>query len=230
MPERPCGRHDCPVVDPGELDRRRLHTTAWPKGTIRYRAAKLTHAGAAFTPKGLGYGRFSPLPGRAHTSVAEQRSAALLESAFHEASGPNPRIYRVQLARYALVEVRFRSDVALIDLRDPALHALGLDPVRLTDAGPLHYGCTQQVASALVGTKRTHGFLWTSRQGRLHHERNREGLASEVLHHQRLDVAVVYRPDFAGRVDVGDPSPLLAGDEPLRFVVELANLLSIAIL
>ena len=81
-----------------------------------------------------------------------------------------------------------------------------------------------------MATKDTSGFLWTSRQGRMHAERNRDGLASEVLHHQRLDVAVVYRNELRGRVRIIDTEPLLDGDEPTRFVRELANLLRIAIL
>lgn len=230
MPDRPCGRSDCPIVDPADIDRRRLHVLTWPKGTERYRAAKLRHADSVFTPEGLGEGRFSPLPGRPHTYVAEQRSAALLESALHEASGPNPRIYRAQLAQYGLLRVRFAQEVKLVDLRDDALSALGVDPAALTDALPLHYGCTRQVAERMVGTKGSHGFVWTSRQGRMHAERNRDGLASEVLQHQRLDVAIVYRTELPGRVRIVDAEPLLDGDDLTRFVRELANLLRIAVL
>ena len=202
----------------------------WPKGTERYRAAKLRYADSVFTPEGMGEGRFSPLDGRPHTYVAEQRSAALLESALHEANGPNPRIYRAQLAQYGLVRLRFAPEVRLIDLRDEALAALGIEPAGLTDALPRHYACTRQVAEHLVGTKASHGFVWTSRQGRMHAERNRDGLASEVLQHQRLDVAVVYRTELPGRVRIVDTEPLLEGDELTRFVRELANLLRIAVL
>jgi hypothetical protein len=45
-----------------------------------------------------------------------------------------------------------------------------------------------------------------------------------------LDVAVVYRKELSGRVRIVDTEPLLDGDEPTRFVRELANLLRIAIL
>jgi RES domain-containing protein len=230
MADRPCGLPDCPIIDPERIDRRRLRVVTWEPGAERYRATRLRHADSVFTPEGMGEGRFSPLAGRPHTYVAEQRSAALLESALHEANGPNPRIYRVQLAQYGLVRVRFAPAVKLVDLRDDALAALGIEPTELTDALPRHYACTRQVAERLVATKDTSGFLWTSRQGRMHAERNRDGLASEVLHHQRLDVAVIYRNELPGRVRIIDTEPLLDGDEPTRFVRELANLLRIAIL
>ena len=230
MLDRPCGRFDCPVIDPGGIDRRRLRTVTWGAGSERYRAAKLRHADSVFTPEGMGQGRFSPLAGRPHTYVAEQRSAALLESALHEANGHNPRIYRAQLAQYGLMRVRFAPEVRLIDLRDEALATLGIEPAQLTDALPLHYACTRQVAERLVGAKDSHGFVWTSRQGRMHAERNRDGLASEVLQHQRLDVAVVYRTELRGRVRIVETEPLMQGDELTRFVRELANLLRIAVL
>ncbi len=230
MVDRPGGRGVGPVVDPAVIDRRRLRVVTWEPGTERWRATKRRHADSVFTPEGLGNGRFSPLPGRPHTYVAEQRSAALLESVLHEANGPNPRIYRAQLAQHQLVRVRFSAEVRLIDLRDDALAELGLDPAQLTDALPRHYPDTQAVAARLAGAKDTHGFVWTSRQGRMHRERNRDGLAAEVLEHQRLDAAVVYRPDLPGRVRIVDTQPLLDGDGLTRFVRELANLLRIAVL
>lgn len=230
MPERPCGRQNCPIVDAHGIDKRRLRVVEWPAGTERYRAVSLRHADSTFTPADVGDGRFSPLANRPHLYVAEQRSAAVLESALHEANGPSPRIYRAQLAKYGLARVRFAGALSLIDLRDDALASLDVEPHALTDALPLHYPCTQQVAAHLVGAKGSHGFVWTSRQGRMHAERNRDGLASEVLEHQRLDVAVVYRPDVRCRVRTGEPEPLLTAGEPTRFVQELANLLRIAIL
>ena len=230
MPDGPCGRSDCPIIDPERIDRRRLRVVRWPAGTERYRATRLRYSDSVFTPEGIGQGRFSPIAGRSHTYVAEQRSAALLESALHEANGPNPRIYRAQLGQYGLLRTRFSGEITLIDLRDDALESLSIRPDELTDALPLHYACTQQVAEHLAGSKDSHGFVWTSRQGRMHGERNQDGLASEVLQHQRLDVAVMYRPDLPGRVQILGTEPLLERNEPSRFVRELANLLRIAIL
>jgi len=229
--ERPCGRSDCPILDPRSLDRRRLRVVGWPAGAERFRATQLRYADTVFTPEGLGRGRFSPLAARSHTYVAEQQSAALLESVLHEANGPNPRIYRAQLSQHGLVRVRFSAEVVLLDLRDDALAALNVEPAALTDAPALHYDCTRQVAEHLAGAKASHGFVWTSRQGRMHAERNSDGLAAEVLQHQRLDVAAVYRPDMPRRTRVMDTTLLLDNkNEPTRFVRELANLLRIAIL
>ncbi len=226
----PCGRADCPIIAPANIDRRRLRTIELPAGTERFRVGQLRFGDSLFAPAGAGNGRFSPLADRQHLYVAEQRSAALLESALHEASGPNPRIYRAQLARYELMRVRLRSTTPLLDLRDAALDALGLERHQLTGAGPRHYPCTQVVAERLAGTKGCHGLLWTSRQGTLHAERNPDGLASEVLRHDSLDVAVVYRPDHRGRIDILEREPLVQHDEVSRFALELASLLRIAVL
>lgn len=228
--ESPCGLANCPIVAASTIDRRLLKVETLEPGPIRYRVAPTQFADAGFTPAGVGNGRFSPLDRREHTYVAEQRSAALLESALHEAAGPNPRIYRAQLARYELVTVQFRGALSLVDLRDDALAALGLERRQLTGSTARHYPCTRRVAERLAGTKGTAGLLWTSRQGLLHAERNPDGLASEVLRHESLDVAVVYRPDFAGGVDVVDRTPLVVNGEPSRFALELANLLRIAVL
>ncbi len=216
-------------MQPGDIDRRSLHLVDVDSGATFFRVTRPEYA-STFTPAGTGHARFSPLPDRSHTYVAEQRSAALLESALHEASGPNARIYRAQLSALVLTEVRFTGALRLVDLRDDALAALGLDRRELTDAGPRHYTCTQAVAARLAGTKGADGLLWTSRQGALHAERNRDGLASEVLRHESLDVAVVYTPDDVGTLEHLASEPLLVNDRPTRFVLELANLLRIAIL
>ncbi len=226
----PCGRADCPIVSPDAIDRRSLKVHTLEAGAERYRASQLRFGASVFTPPGNGDGRFSPLDGRGHTYVAAQRSAAILESALHEATGPNPRIYVVTLAGFGLHRLRFVEPARLIDLRDPALAELGLLRSQLTGAGPLHYACTRAVAQRIVGSKGTVGLVWTSRQGALHAERNPDGLASEVLRHESLDVAVVYSPDHFGAIEVVDSDSLAVNGVPTRFVVELANLLRIAIL
>ncbi|MFK8022703.1 MAG: RES domain-containing protein [Ilumatobacter sp.] len=230
MRDTPCGRVDCPIVDPGDIDRRSLRLDTIAAGATRFRVARTEFGTRVFAPLGVGNRRFSPLEGRGHTYVAEQRSAAVLESALHEAAGPNPRIYAATLAAFGLYRLHFDSELRLIDLRDSALIDLGLDRSQLTGADPMHYACTRRVAEALAGTKRTAGVVWTSRQGALHAERNPDGLASEVLRHQSLDVAVLYEPDTPGNVTVTGPEPLVVAGSPTRFVVELANLLRIAIL
>ena len=230
MREAPCGRADCPIVEPGSIDRRSLRTHHLDAGTEWFRVARTVHQAQPFAPPGSGNGRFSPLDGRGHCYIAAQRSASLLESALHEASGPNPRIYAAALQAFSISRVRLRRPVRLVDLRDDALAKLGASRDQLTGAGGLHYPCTQAVAQHLVGSKSSIGFVWTSRQGALHAERNPDGLASEVLRHDSLDVAVLYSPDGAGMVEMVDSSPLVTAAGPSRFVLELANLLRIAIL
>lgn len=161
--------------------------------------------------------------------MAEQRSAALLESALHEASGPDPRIYLSSLASYEILHIQFDATIRLIDLRDPALDNLGIDRAQISNAAPQHYRCTQAVAAQLVDSKGTCGFVWTSRQGTMHAQRNSDGLASEVLRHTALDAAIVYSPDYQGMTTVLQRWPLVVDSQPIRFVRELANLLRIPI-
>ena len=51
-----------------------------------------------------------------------------------------------------------------------------------------------------------------------------------MLRHESLDVAVLYSPDAAKALEVIESEPLVSGTGPSRFVLELANLLRIAIL
>ncbi len=230
MREPPCGRTDCPIAEPDGIDRRALRIHTLDAGTEWYRAAPHEFSRLSFTPAGVGNGRFSPLADRGHTYLAEQRSATLLESVLHETAGANPRIYAARLARFSLCRTQLTRPVRLVDLRDDALTRLGLDRSRLTGADASHYGCTRRVAERLVGSKGSVGLIWTSRQGSLHAQRNPDGLASEVLHHLRLDATVLYEPDAAGAVEVVDAEPLVVSGAPIRFVLDLANLLRIAVL
>ena len=230
MRDAPCGQADCPIVGPSDIDRRSLLTQTLDTGTEWFRVARTAHGTQPFAPPGSGYGRFSPLGARGHSYIAAQRSASLLESALHEASGPNPRIYAATLQAYTLHRLRLRHQVRLVDLRDGALARLGLVREQLTGTGGLHYPCTRVVAERIVGSKSSVGFVWTSRQGALHGDRNPDGLAAEVLRHDSLDVAVLYSPDSAKALEVIESEPLVSGTGPSRFVLELANLLRIAVL
>lgn len=218
------------MLDPRSLNSAVLGTKTIAAGSEFYRATRVQYGDQVFTPEGKGNGRFSPLDGRTHAYIAELRSAALLESALHEADGPNPRIYAAALAGYELHRVRFTKALHLIDLRDDALDKLGFTRNQLTGSGARHYACTRQVGEYLVGEHRCAGLLWTSRQGTLHAQRNPDGLASEVLRHESLDVGAVYRPDHDGEVQITERVPLVQDSKPTRFVIELANLLRIAIL
>ena len=128
------------------------------------------------------------------------------------------------------LRLRLNDQIRLVDLRDGALARLGLDREQLTGAGGLHYPCTRVVAERIVGSKSSCGFVWTSRQGSLHAGRNPDGLASEVLRHDSRDVAVLSSPDAATALEVIESEPLVSGTGSSRFVLELANLLCIAIM
>lgn len=230
MRDAPCGQLDCPIVDPERIDRRSLRTHVLPAGSEWFRVSRAVHGNQPFTPPHTGNGRFSPLGERGHTYIAEQRTASLLESALHEAAGPNPRIYSSVLRNFVLTRLRLSTPAKLVDLRDSALADLGIERDALTGADAQHYPCTRLVAERVAGAKSSVGLVWTSRQGVLHAERNPDGLASEVLRHDSLDVAVLYSPDVVGRVDVLSVEQLVVDDAPTRFIVELANLLRIAVL
>lgn len=214
----------------------------YPADSVFYRASKTKHRDSMWTPPdnqsaagGGNGGRFSPLDSRNHLYLAQTRTAAILESALHHASGPEPRIYRHELAGWEVSELVLDQSVRLIDLRDDALHRLGIDRDQITGAGAMHYPCTRAWAAGLVarkvGGQRTHGFAWTSRQGRLHSQAHPGGLIADVLAHRAIDVAVLYQPDSSAvpRL-VGEPTLLVQGQEPARLIVELANLIQTPLL
>lgn len=87
---------------------------------------------------GTGDSRSSPLLGVSQVSVSRRATPALLGSAFHDATPPEPRIYPHRLADWSLSCVQLQVDVRLIDLRDPELERLGLERSRLVSSLPAH--------------------------------------------------------------------------------------------
>ena len=230
----PCGLPDCPVRPPTTAITKHLKTTTVPHGDELYRCVPTGHAAESLVP-GLGNSRFAPLEGRHHTYVGWTKTAAILESALHEANGPNPAVYLAQLGKWQLASLVFDTTIRLYDLRDEALASLGLDRTELTATSPRHYPCSRAWASELagrsVGGYQTHGLIWTSRQGDLHAQANQAGLAADLLRHRAIDAAVVWAPPFDGRLrSTSEPVPLVNGREPIRLVNELANLIGVAIL
>src|SRR5690606_11764288 len=126
-----CGLEDCPVPMPTPALLARLRTEVVPAGARLRRGHKITHPDATALVPGEGDTRFAPLPGVHHVYLAEMSFAALLESALHEATPPEPRIYQAQLARWMESEVAVAHDVRLIDLRDQQLERLGLERAQL---------------------------------------------------------------------------------------------------
>jgi hypothetical protein len=166
-----CGRGNCPVPQPDSALLRRLRTQTLPAGTLLRRGQKVAHPDPSTLVPGVGNTRFAPLAGIRHVYVAATTFAALLESAFHDAAPPAPRIPAAVLAQWAEAEVALRHDIRLIDLRDPGLDRLGIDRAALVSTSAAHYPCTRAWARALhhrrVGGHQTHGLIWHSRQTEL---------------------------------------------------------------
>lgn len=125
----------------------------------------------------MGNARFSPLPvgGSAIPTmyVATTQTVAFLETAFHEVHHIGTRIIseRLRLATCGLVALTIPEPTPLIDLRDEALHRVGLARAQLVATTPEHYSCTREWAAALhrrrVGGVAPVGLLWRSRVAEL---------------------------------------------------------------
>lgn len=204
----------CPVPDPDEVDLRRLTSVVLPAGTPlrrghrrRYEPDVPVPAGDAVPAPPL-MGRFAPVVGASHAYVARREVAALLESVLHEVVPGIPRIRWRRLDGWALSHVTLRADARLIDLRDGALAALGLERRQLVATDPSHYPCTRRWAERLcgrhVGGKPTLGLLWHSRQAELHADQGVRPLLADVLVGEQAEVAVLWPPSRL---------PLLAAEE-----------------
>ncbi len=170
---------DCPspatrtVPDPNAAALRHLRTMTLPAGTPFATAYRRSRWPAQFNASGLGTARFSPL--RVDGDIvptmyaARRDTVALLESVFHEVHGAGPRIVSepLDLATRGLVRLRTPAPVALFDLRDDALTAMGLTRRQLPSALAAHYPCTRRWAEVLhgrgVGRVRPIGIIWGSR-------------------------------------------------------------------
>jgi hypothetical protein len=223
----------CPVPDPDPVVLRRIRTSRLAAGTVLFRGHRTGHHPAELVP-GVGDSRFAPLPGAAHAYVSRRRAPALLESAFRDATPPEPRIYAHRLAQWSLSEVRLVAGIRVIDLRDAELNRLGIGRDALVTTLPAHYACTREWAAALhgraVGGQRTHGLLWHSRQAELHAAADHNPLITDLLGSgEATEVAVVYAPPAPQRVleDTG-PGPLAAGDGE-RIALAVANLIGAAV-
>ena len=229
-----CGRDDCPVRSPAGAVLRRLRTCSLPPETLLRRGHQIAHPDPSILVPGIGNTRFAPLEDTRHVYVAETTFAAMLESAFHDAAPPAPRVPVAVLAQWAEAEVALRNGVRLIDLRDLELDRLGIDRSALVATSAAHYPCTRVWARALhgrrVGGHDTHGLLWHSRQAELHARamEHRPALR-ELIDTHPAEVAVLWAPPAPddllrvtghglGRLDYGE------GD---RYVTDLLALLGI---
>lgn len=163
----------CPVPDVVDIDLRRLRLAYLEPGRLLHRVHNKDYPATTFNPSGAGEGRFSPLPGHAHTYAGDTATVALLEMVFHNVHWSTARVVyaATDLAGYALTRVRVERRLPVVDLRDPALDLLGLNRGQLTATTAAHYPCTRQWAQRLVGRSiggiSTVGLLWNSRVAEL---------------------------------------------------------------
>lgn len=194
-----CGRTDCPVPVPTSDVLRHLRTVTWRAGLALRRGHQRIHPNPTELVPAVGDSRFAPLTNVRHVCVARTTFAALLESTFHDAAPPFPRLPEVVLSRWDEAEVMLTADVRLIDLRDTVLDDLDLDRKQLTATSAAHYPCTREWSRQLhgrhVGGQPTHGLVWHSRQLELHARaaRHRPAL-TELLDQHPAEVAILWAP------------------------------------
>lgn len=231
----PCGRADCPVAP---LDKRRLgkiKATTLPAGTKVYRGVRSPHSPTSMVP-GVGDSRFAPLPDTSHVYVSRTATAALLESALHHLSGPQPTIWRVELERWSLGHTALATEARLADLRDPALTRLGIERTELVDTQPVHYACTREWAAELqhhmIDREPIDGILWNSRQADIHARANKFGLLGDLLTHRQIEVAVLWSPHGPARpfkARGASIRPLVTEEGVDQLMLELSALLQVPI-
>lgn len=225
----PCGDPSCPVAEPDPAKLRRVRTVTVAAGSRWWRGTR--HQPGRLAPPGSGDTRFAPLPGTAHGYFGRTRTVALLESALHEASGPDPAIYVAALAGWVVAEVALTAELRLVDLRDSELGRLGVARFALVDTTPRHYGCTRGWASVLQARRPAGhpvaGILWHSRQADLHARSQRGGLLADVLTHTPAEVAVAWHPHGPASPfrPTGAREVLIEDGQPTRLLRELSALI-----
>ena len=210
----PCGSDACPVAPLTDELLDSVSSVAVDDDRTWYRGGNSRFAFDELVP-GAGDSRFAPLPGTGHVYVGATRTVALLESALHEASGPQPTVYQAQLVGLAVAGVKLTITVRLADLRDAQLDRMGVARKQLVNTTPAHYPCTRAWATQLqdhrVEDEPLHGILWHSRQADLHAQATAGGVFADVVRHQAAEVAVLWHPH-------GPEQPLVQVEEPEHLV------------
>lgn len=226
----PCGSAACPVAAPTSEVLRSIRTRVVGTDRTWWRSSRLHPE--ALAPPGTGDTRFAPLADTAHGYVGATRTVALLETALHAASGPDPTIFVVTLAGWAVSGVELTAALRLADLRDPQLARLGIPRSALVDTTPRHYPCTREWAKRLQthrpGGRQVAGVLWHSRQADLHARSRPTGLLADLLTHRPAEVAVVWHPHGPATPfrATGNRTPLVNGGAPSRLLTELSALIA----
>lgn len=231
----PCGSRACPVAEPTPDRVRGVRTTVAGAGARTWYRGGSTAYAADMTVPGAGDTRFAPLPDTRHVYIGATLTVAVLESALHEASGPDPTIYLAGLAGQGITPVELTGPVRFADLRDDALTRLDVPRAALVDTTPAHYACSRAWAEVLHGHRpggyQVEGILWHSRQADLHARANPDGLAADLVRHQPAEVAVIWHPHGRSRplTLAGDTIALVDGGRPARPLVELSALIGVPI-
>lgn len=132
----------------------------------------------AFNGSAKGDTRFAPVADARGETVptlygGDTRTVVLLETVFHDVHGVAPRvIYEGRdLAGRGLATLTSPTRLPLVDLRDDALQAIGLDRTQLVTTTPAHYACTREWGMTLherkIGGVAPAGLLWRSRVAEL---------------------------------------------------------------
>lgn len=225
----------CPVPTPDQVDLRRLTSTVLSAGTPLRRGHKTKYTadqlvpGSEDLPAPTAMTRFGPVPGVAHAYVARREVAALLESVLHDVVPGTPRIRWPQLVRWSLSHVTLKRDTRLIDLRDPALVALGLERGQLVATDPAHYPCTRLWSDRLhdrhIGGRATSGLIWHSRQAEIHADQGVRPILADVLVGEQAEVAVLWSARTRPLLSVQAGPWRVDRGRGLELVRDVANLL-----
>lgn len=220
----------CPVPDPDDQVIGRATLTTAAGGLRLERVYSTVRPSASFNASGIGSTRFAPLLDDAehpveHLYAASRRTVALLETVFHDVHEDVPRIVyeATDLGARGLVGVTVQHDLRVVDLRDSALAALGLQRRELVATAAAHYPCTREWAAALrhgmFCGEQAAGLLWHSRVAELAHEDSH--LLDDLLHGEPAEVLLLWgdRAGAGSIVQAGPPlDDLVSG--PGRLLVD----------
>lgn len=189
----------CPVSDPSNLNLRNLRTVRIPRRGTYYSVYSIARESSLFNASGAGDTRFSPLfeMGQAIPTlyVASTRTAALLETAFHEVQPTGvAKISRAtDLSGKGMRVLEVTTETRVIDLRDDRLHELGVARHGLVATSAAHYPCTREWAlriRQLARHPRPAGLLWQSRVAEI--VSNRSPLFADLLQTDYAEVMVLF--------------------------------------
>jgi len=228
----------CPVTDPSGLDLRNLHTIPAPQRGSHYSVYSIAHQGSLFNASGVGDTRFSPLFDRGRLVptlyVASTRTAALLETAFHEVQPAGvAKISRAtDLSGKGLRVLDLPAETRVIDLRDNRLHELGISRDGLVATSAAHYRCTREWAvrfRRLARHPRPAGLLWQSRVAEV--VSSRAPLFADLMQTDYAEVMVLFEDRLPpGSVKAEVDIPELASPKVATLVESIADELGAVIL